>query len=174
VGVRPRDELARSAGLAVDDGIVVDEQLRTTDPHVYAAGDCASAPGDVPDARLRLESVQNATDQGRRVADAILGGASGSAEVPWFWSNQGPLRLQIAGLGRPGDDTVVSGDVAGGRFSVFCFRGARLVAVESLNRPADHMAARRVLATSAHPTPDQVADPRFSFKDHAKQLAAAS
>jgi len=173
VGVRPCDELARAAGLAVDDGIVVDEQLRTTDSRVYAVGDCASAPGDVPGARLRLESVQNATDQGRRVADAIVNGAAGAAEVPWFWSNQGPLRLQIAGLGRPGDDAVVSGDVAGGRFSVFCFRDARLVAVESLNRPADHMAARRVLANGAHPTREQVADPSFSLKDHAKQLAVA-
>jgi 3-phenylpropionate/trans-cinnamate dioxygenase ferredoxin reductase component len=173
VGVRPRDELARAAGLAVDDGIVVDEQLRTTDPHVYAVGDCASAPGDVSGARLRLESVQNATDQGRRVADAIVSGAAGSAEVPWFWSNQGPLRLQIAGLRRPDDDAVVAGDVAGGRFSVFCFRDDRLVAVESLNRPADHMAARRVLATGTHPTREQVADPRFSLKDHAKQLAVA-
>jgi 3-phenylpropionate/trans-cinnamate dioxygenase ferredoxin reductase subunit len=173
VGVRPRDELARASGLAVDDGIVVDEHLRTTDPHVYAVGDCASAPGDVPGTRLRLESVQNATDQGRRVADAILSGAAGAAELPWFWSNQGPLRLQIAGLGRPGDDTIVSGDVAGGRFSVFCFRDERLVAVESLNRPADHMAARRVLATAARPTPEQVADPGFSLKAHAQQLAVA-
>jgi len=174
VGVRPRDELARAAGLAVDDGIVVDERLRTTDPNVYAVGDCASAPGALPGTRLRLESVQNATDQGRRLADALVDGTVGAAEVPWFWSTQGPLRLQIAGLGRPDDDAVVSGDVAGGRFSVFCFRGERLVAVESLNRPADHLAARRVLASGAHPTPVQVTDPRFSLKDHAKQFAVAS
>src|SRR4051794_38375674 len=172
VGVRPRDELAWAAGLAVDDGIVVDEQLRTSDPVVYAVGDCANVPGSDPGTRLRLESVQNATDHGRRVAAAIFDGTAGPREVPWFWSNQGPLRLQIAGLGGPGDDAVVSGDVPGGRFSVFRFRRGRLVAVESMNRPADHMAARRVLAGGALPTPEQVADPGYSLKDHAKQLAA--
>lgn len=173
VGVRPRDELARAAGLAVGDGIVVDEQLRTSDPVVYAVGDCANVPGNDPGTRLRLESVQNATDQGRRVAAAVLDGIAGDREVPWFWSNQGPLRLQIAGLGMPGDGAVVAGDVPGGRFSVFRFRQDRLVAVESMNRPADHMAARRVLAGGVLPTPQQVAAPAFSLKDHAKQLAAA-
>jgi len=174
VGVRPRDELARAAGLAVDDGIVVDEHLRTTDPAICAVGDCASAPGDGPGTRLRLESVQNATDQGRRAADAILAGRAGNPEVPWFWSNQGPLRLQIAGVRRAGDSAVVTGDVAGGRFSVFCYREARLVAVESLNKPADHVAARRVLATEDRPTAEQVADPHFSLKAHVTQLAAAA
>jgi 3-phenylpropionate/trans-cinnamate dioxygenase ferredoxin reductase subunit len=168
VGVRPCDELARGAGLAVDNGIAVDAQLRTSDPDIYAVGDCASFPGDASGRRLRLESVQNAVDQGRHVASAILGSAAPYAEVPWFWSNQGPLRLQIAGLVSPGDSTVLAGDEAGGRFSVFCFRNGRLVAVESLNRPADHMAARRVLAAGDLPTPEQVADPAFSLKDHAK------
>ena len=90
VGVRPRDELAREAGLVVDDGIIVDERLRTTDPDIYAVGDCASAPRERSGARLRLESVQNATDQGRRAADAIISGSTRNPEVPWFWSNQGP------------------------------------------------------------------------------------
>ncbi len=174
VGVRPRDELAREAGLVVDDGIVVDEHLRTTDPDIYAVGDCASAPAEGAGARLRLESVQNATDQGRRAADAIISGSTRNAEVPWFWSNQGPLRLQIAGVRRPGDSTVVTGDVASGRFSVFCYRDARLVAVESLNKPADHVAARRVLATDDRPTAEQVADPDFSLKTHVHQLAATA
>ena len=101
-------------------------------------------------------------------------GARRNAEVPWFWSNQGPLRLQIAGVRRPGDSTVVTGDVASGRFSVFCYRDARLVAVESLNRPADHVAARRVLATDDRPTAEQVADPDFSLKTHVHQLAATA
>jgi 3-phenylpropionate/trans-cinnamate dioxygenase ferredoxin reductase subunit len=174
VGVRPRDELARESGLAVDDGIVVDEHLRTSDPAILAVGDCASSPGDGAGTRLRLESVQNATDQGRRAAAAILSGTAGNAEVPWFWSNQGPLRLQIAGVRRPGDSAVVNGDVAGGRFSVLCYREGRLVAVESLNKPADHVAARRVLATDVWPTAEQVADPDFSLKAHVNQLAAAA
>ena len=129
----------------------------------------------MPGARLRLESVQNATDQGRRVADAIVSGAAGAAEVPWFWSNQGPLRLQIAGLGRPDDDTVVSpatSPAAASRSSASATSG--WWPSSRSNRPADHVAARRVLATDAHPTPEQVADPRFSLKDHAKQLAVAA
>lgn len=174
VGVRPRDELARAAGLAVDNGVVVDENLRTADSVVYAVGDCANFLGESPGTRMRLESVQNATDQGRHVADMILGGTTSYAEVPWFWSNQGTLRLQIAGLTRPGDTTVVSRDARSGRFSVFCFRDGRLVAVESLNRPADHMAARRVLAAADRLTAEQVADPAFSLKYHAKHLATAS
>jgi 3-phenylpropionate/trans-cinnamate dioxygenase ferredoxin reductase component len=173
VGVLPRDELARQAGLAVDNGIVVDENLGTADPAVYAIGDCASFPGSSPGARLRLESVQNATDQARHVAGVILGRRGRYSELPWFWSNQGALRLQIAGLTQPGATAVVSGDVEGGRFSVFCFRGEQLLAVESLNRPADHMAARRLLAAGVSPTPDEVADPAFSLKDHAKQLLQA-
>ena len=174
VGVLPNVELAAEAGLKVAAGIVVDEYLLTSDPDISAIGDCALYESPRFGGSLRLESVQNATDQGRRVADALVDGSVGAAEVPWFWSTQGPLRLQIAGLGRPDDDAVVSGDVAGGRFSVFCFRDEQLVAVESLNRPADHLAARRVLASGAHPTPEQVTDPRFSLKDHAKQFAVAS
>ncbi|MFE4664648.1 NAD(P)/FAD-dependent oxidoreductase [Streptomyces sp. NPDC056716] len=170
VGVRPRDELARAAGLAVDNGVVVDGGLRTADRAVYAVGDCASFPGGADGSRLRLESVQNATDQARHVADTILGGGAAYSRVPWFWSHQGPLRLQIAGLVRHGDSTVVAGDCAGGRFSVFCFRAGRLAAVESLNRPADHLAARRVLAVRDRPTMEQVADPSFSLKEHAKAL----
>lgn len=171
VGARPRDELATQAQLAVADGILVDARLRTSDPAVYAVGDCAAFPGATGE-RVRLESVQNATDQARHVAEMILGGASDYAPVPWFWSHQGPLRLQIAGLRQPGDATVVSGDVRGGRFSVYCFRDGELVAVESLNRPADHTAARRVLPTKQLPTPAQVARPGFSLKDHAGLLAA--
>ncbi|MDN5858741.1 MAG: FAD-dependent oxidoreductase, partial [Pseudonocardia sp.] len=148
IGVRPRAELALRAGLPVDDGIVVDEHLRTCDPAIYAIGDCARFPAD-GGASHRLESVQNATDQARHVASTILGSTVGGyCALPRFWSNQGSVRLQIAGLTRPGDTTETRGDVAGGRFSVHCFRGGRLVAVESVNRPADHMAARRVLSAS--------------------------
>ncbi|GLY64219.1 NAD(P)/FAD-dependent oxidoreductase [Amycolatopsis taiwanensis] len=172
VGIQPRDELARAAGLEVDNGIVVDEHLRTADHAVYAIGDCAAFPNASAGARVRLESVQNATEGGRHVADMILGTESAYTEVPWFWSHQGPLRLQIAGLTRLGDDTVISGDVHSGRFSVCCFRDGRLVAVESVNRPADYLAARRLLAAGACPTPEQVADPAFSLKDHAKRLTS--
>jgi 3-phenylpropionate/trans-cinnamate dioxygenase ferredoxin reductase component len=173
IGVVPRVELAAEAGLAVTDGIVVDENLRTTDESVYAVGDCANHPNVHAGVRMRLESVQNATDQARHVASMILGGAHAYADLPWFWSYQGELKLQIAGVRRPDDDNVVIGDPQTGRFSVCCYRQGRLVAVESLNRPADHVAARRVLAAGRSPELEQLRDPAFSLKGFAHDAAAA-
>lgn len=167
VGVVPRDRLAREAGLHVDNGIVVDPCLQTSDPRIFAVGDCASFPVEGGTSRLRIESVQNASDQGRHVADSILGVRAPYEEVPWFWSNQGAMRLQIAGLTRPGDRTIVSGDRAAGRFSVFCVRDDRLVAVESLNRAADHIAARQVLARDDRPSAAEIAAPDFDLKGFA-------
>ena len=169
IGVVPRTELAAAAGLPVADGVVVDEHLRTADPAIYAVGDCANHPDVHAGTRTRLESVQNATDQGRHVAAAILGDGGAYAGLPWFWSNQGALKLQIAGVRLPGDETVVCGDPATGRFSVCCFRRGRLAAVESVDKPADHIAARRVLAAGHSPEPEQVAGPAFSLKSFATQ-----
>lgn len=174
VGVRPRDELARAGDLIVDNGIVVDAHLRTSDPDVFAIGDCSSFPASGLGPRHRLESVQNAIDQGRHVAREILGSPAEYWELPWFWSNQGPMRLQIVGLTHPGDTTAVSGDVSSGRFSVLGFRDGALVAVESLNRPADYIAARRILSAGVTLTPDQVAAPSFALKDFAKHLVPAT
>jgi 3-phenylpropionate/trans-cinnamate dioxygenase ferredoxin reductase subunit len=173
IGVVPRTALAAAAGLPVSDGIVVDENLRTADPAIYAVGDCANHPNPHTGTRIRLESVQNATDQGRHVAAAILGHGRPYAELPWFWSHQGPLKLQIAGVRLPDDESVPCGDPATGRFSVCCFRDGRLVAVESLNRPADHIAARRLLTAGRSPHPGQVGDPAFSLKDFARRPVAA-
>ena len=183
VGVTPRTELAQAAGLEVENGIVVDGSLRTSDPDIYALGDCASFPNAHAGARTRLESVQNATDQARHAAHAILGakpdsGAGGEpggyADLPWFWSNQGHLRLQIAGLAAPGDQTVLRGNPADEKFSVFCFRNGVLAAVESVNQPADHMAARRLLAAGRTLTPEQAADPDFDLKGYSKLQPAAA
>lgn len=172
IGVVPRTALAAAAGLPVADGVVVDENLRTADPAIYAVGDCANHPCAHTGTRLRLESVQNATDQGRHVAAGILGGSSGYAGLPWFWSEQGALKLQIAGVRLPGDESVGIGDPATGRFSVCCFRDGRLVAVESINRPADHIAARRLLAAGRSPDPEQLGDPAFTLKDFARRAVA--
>jgi len=172
-GVVPRTALAAAAGLPVADGIVVDEGLRTPDPAIYAVGDCASHPSVHTGTRIRLESVQNATDQGRHVAAVILGDARPYTEVPWFWSHQGALKLQIAGVRLPDDENVLCGDPATGRFSVCCFRDGRLVAVESLNRPADHMAARRLLAAGRSPEPGQLRDPAFCLKEFDREQAVA-
>ncbi|WP_309072410.1 FAD-dependent oxidoreductase [Arthrobacter sp.] len=174
IGVIPRTELAEAAGLAVANGITVDTNMRTEDPDIFALGDCANYPSHHAEARTRLESVQNATDQARHTAKSILGThdpTQGQAykELPWFWSTQGDLRLQIAGIAQPGDETILRGDPSSGKFSVFCFRNARLTAVESLNHPADHMAARKLLARERSLSPDQAADPGFDFRAHAKE-----
>ncbi len=175
IGVIPRTELAEQAGLAVANGITVDSAMRTDDEDIYALGDCANYPSHHAEARTRLESVQNATDQARHTAKSILDTHDGGrdyTELPWFWSTQGDLRLQIAGIAHPDDETVLRGNPDEGKFSVFCFRSGRLVAVESVNQPADHMAARRVLAQGRTLTPEQAADPEFDFKAYSKAAAA--
>ncbi|MCP1415750.1 NAD(P)/FAD-dependent oxidoreductase [Paenarthrobacter sp. A20] len=174
VGVVPNTALAEASGLLVENGILVDGSLRTSDPDIYAVGDCTSFPGRSGLGRLRLESVQNATDQARYAARRIAGLEPIPYEpVPWFWSIQGGARLQIAGLSSPGNQTVVRGDVAAGGFSVFCFDGDQLVAVESVNKPADHVAARKLLAAGTHVTPTQCRDLHFDLKNAAASTAVA-
>jgi 3-phenylpropionate/trans-cinnamate dioxygenase ferredoxin reductase subunit len=147
VGVSPNDQLARGAGLAVGNGIEVDELLLTSDPAISALGDCASFPFVFSGgARVRIESVQNAVDQARCISARLCGQAAPYAKVPWFWSEQGLCRLQMAGLAVPGDRSDIEGDPASGRFSVLRYRGDQLSAVESLNDPAAHMRARKALA----------------------------
>lgn len=158
VGVEPNVELARQAGLPVQDGIVVDAHLLTADPAISAIGDCARYPAAWCAAPVRLESVQNAVDQARCVAARLAGRGAPYAKVPWFWSDQGDNRLQIAGVSEAGDSAVLRGDRDGGKFSVFRFRAGRLAAVESINSPADHMAARKLLAAGTPVTPEQAAD----------------
>ena len=174
IGVVPNAGLAAEAGLAIANGIVVDEQLLTRDPMISAIGDCAAFPcrhaGD-GGAVLRLESVQNAVDQARCVAARLVGRPAPYASLPWFWSEQGSLKLQIAGLTTPHDRAVLRGDPAQGGFSVFCFRGAELAGVESVNRPLDHILARKLLASGADLVPEQAADPAFDLKGHANASA---
>jgi 3-phenylpropionate/trans-cinnamate dioxygenase ferredoxin reductase subunit len=165
VGVQPNLELARDAGLQVADGIVVDRELKTSDPAIWAAGDCAVHPNPYSSTGFaRLESVQNATDQGRVVAYGIVGRPQAYEVAPWFWSDQGDLKLQIAGLSTGYDRTVVRGEPASGAFSVFCFKGDRLLAVESVNRGPDHILARRLLHQAVHVTPEAVADEGRTLK----------
>ena len=158
VGVEPNVELARAAGLPVQDGIVVDPHLLTSDPAISAIGDCARYPAAYCATPVRLESVQNAVDQARCVAARLAGKAEPYAKVPWFWSDQGDNRLQIAGVAEAGDSAVQRGDSAGGKFSVLRFRDGRLTAVESINSVADHMAARKLLAAATPISPEQAAD----------------
>ncbi|SFU83128.1 3-phenylpropionate/trans-cinnamate dioxygenase ferredoxin reductase subunit [Methylobacterium sp. 174MFSha1.1] len=165
IGILPNDDLATAAGLRIENGIAVDAMLATEDPAISAIGDCASFPSPhAAGARVRIESVQNAVDGARCVAARLTGRPAAFAAVPWFWSDQGPLKLQIAGLCQPHDLALRRGDPDSGAVSVFCYRGDRLAGVESLNRPADHMIARRLLQAGRSPTPGQAADPAFDLK----------
>jgi 3-phenylpropionate/trans-cinnamate dioxygenase ferredoxin reductase subunit len=167
IGVIPNAELARDAGLAVDNGVVVDEYLATGAPVVSAIGDCANFPTRFAAGRVRLESVQNGVDQARAVAARIAGKpAAVYDKVPWFWSDQRDLKLQIAGITAGHDAAILRGDPDSGGFSVFCFNGDRLVGVESVNRPADHIVARRLLAGDPRLSPDQAGDESYDLKAH--------
>jgi 3-phenylpropionate/trans-cinnamate dioxygenase ferredoxin reductase subunit len=163
-GIQPNVELAAECGLAIDNGIVVDEFLLTEDPNISAIGDCAAYPSVHMERMTRLESVQNAVDHARAVAERLAGEAKPYDALPWFWSIQGSARLQIAGLARPGLTEIVRKGADDTRFSVFLFDGDELVCVESVNSPADHMAARRLIGSSVKVTPEQAADSAFSLK----------
>jgi 3-phenylpropionate/trans-cinnamate dioxygenase ferredoxin reductase subunit len=166
IGVVPNVELARDAGLAVANGIVVDQSLVTSDPSISAIGDCAVFPFGSTRRRLRLESVQNAADQARCVAARLTGTPAPYREMPWFWSHQGGMKLQIAGLLPAGEaQSLVRGDPASGRFSVLTYQGRELACVESVNSPGDHLAARRLLAARTSPDPATAADPRVALRD---------
>lgn len=164
IGVVPNVELARAAGLACEDGILVDEHGRTSDPSVFAAGECTSHPNRFAGGRVRLESVQNAVDQAKAVAAAIQGHHAPYDEVPWFWSDQYEVKLQMAGISRGHEREVLRGNPASGRFSVFYFKDGRLIAVDSVNRPGEHLLARRLLAAGTALTPEQAADEGFDLK----------
>lgn len=167
VGAVPNTSLAEEAGLRVDNGIVVNEYLATDDDQISAVGDCTSCPNRYADGRrMRLESVQNATAQPRTLAARLMGRTEPYDSVPWFWSDQADLKLQIAGLCTEASHTVLRGDVASGRFSIFCFQDAVLRSIESLNRPGDHMAGRKLLALGDCLTPEQAGDPKFDLRAH--------
>jgi 3-phenylpropionate/trans-cinnamate dioxygenase ferredoxin reductase component len=165
IGVMPNIELAATCDLTIEDGIVVDELLGTCDPHISAIGDVASHRSDhAQGRRVRLESVQNAVDQARCVAVRIGGQPAAYQALPWFWSHQGHLHLQMAGLSSSDCEEVLRGDPSNTSFSVYLFREGRLVRVESVNRPADHMLARRLLTGRVAVTPLQAADTDFDLK----------
>ncbi|MBX3499475.1 MAG: FAD-dependent oxidoreductase [Alphaproteobacteria bacterium] len=176
IGVVPNTELAATLGLAVDDGIRVDEFARCLDassgaalPEIVAAGDCTRHPSrwnPVQGMGLRLESVQNATDQAKTAGATIASSSSAKPydAVPWFWSDQFDLKLQMVGLTGIPDATVTRGDMASSRFSLFHFRAGALVGVDSVNKPADHMLARRLLVARASLTPEQAADAAFDLR----------
>ncbi|MFD5552691.1 NAD(P)/FAD-dependent oxidoreductase [Streptomyces sp. NPDC127068] len=173
-GVRPCTELATAAGLPVDDGITVDSRLLTGDPHVSAVGDCAAFPQVRSGNRQRIESVQNAVGHARSVAARLTGSPEHYGEVPWFWSDQFTANLQIAGLGGGHDAEVLWGDEDPEAFSVLLFRGDALLAVESVNRPVDHLAARQILQRRVGLRPEDVGAEGFSLRGHLAHRAGGS
>src|SRR4051812_48704622 len=146
VGARPNDDIAAAAGLGCEDGVVVDAHGRTSDPDIYAAGDCTKFPSRRYGRRVRLECVQNAIDQAKAVAAAMLGKPLFYDPVPWFWSDQYELKLQMAGLSDGYDDARTVGDVAAARFSVEYRKDGKLIAVDAVNDGRAYMSGRKRIA----------------------------
>ncbi|OZB17625.1 MAG: pyridine nucleotide-disulfide oxidoreductase [Rhodobacterales bacterium 34-62-10] len=162
VGISPATELAEAAGLEIENGIKVDAQGRTSDPAIWAAGDCASFPWR--GGRIRLESVPNAIDQAECVAENIMGAAMAYIAKPWFWSDQYDVKLQIAGLNAGYDRTVVRAGDKPGSQSVWYFRGHDLLAVDAMNDPRAYMIGKRLIEAGQSPSPAAVADPETPLK----------
>ena len=173
VGVVPRTGLAEQLGLECDGGIVVDRYARTSNPAVVAAGDCTVLPHPVTgEGRVRLESVNNAVTQASTAAATLMGKLEVVPNVPWFWSNQGDLRLQIAGLAAGFDDFVVRGEPDSERFSVLYYREGRLIAVDAVNAPGDYMVVRKALTQGTSIPADQAADASTPLKKLLTPVAA--
>jgi 3-phenylpropionate/trans-cinnamate dioxygenase ferredoxin reductase subunit len=164
IGVLPNTELARASGLALGNGIAVNEFLETTNPRVLAIGDCAEYPNPYAGERVRLESVQNAVDQAACVARTITGKRAAYDAAPWFWSDQFDIHLQMAGVAPSFDQTVTRGDPGSGKFSVLYYNAGALKAVNSINRAGEHLTARKLIAARAVVTPEQAADESFDLK----------
>lgn len=164
IGLVPNVELAREAGLDEQDGILVDAYCRTSDPNILAVGDCTRHPSAYAGTLLRLESVPNAVEQARTAAATLTGTLKPYDAVPWFWSEQYDLRLQMAGLSQGYDQVVVRGSTAGRSFAVFYLREGRLIAADAVNRPADFMQARQAIARRACPEALLLADEMQSLK----------
>lgn len=155
-GAVPNLEIATAVGLAVDNGVMVNAHMQTSDPNILAIGDCVNFSHWHARRQVRLESVQNATDQAKNAAKTILGHAVPFQEVPWFWSDQGDMKLQTAGIAFDADRFIVSGSPDNNAFAVYHYSGSRLLAVDTVNRAAEHMVARRLLAAGIDPTPHDI------------------
>jgi 3-phenylpropionate/trans-cinnamate dioxygenase ferredoxin reductase component len=165
VGAVATTELARSAGLACDNGIVVDEYCRTSDAAIYAAGDCTNHPSPRFGRRVRLESVDNAFEQAKTAALNMLDRPVAHDRVPWFWSDQFDNKLLIVGLSQDYDKQVLRGDPASRSFSVCYLKGSELLAVEAVNHSKDYMAARKLIADRTPLRADRLADASLALKD---------
>ncbi|HVY20309.1 MAG TPA: FAD-dependent oxidoreductase [Bauldia sp.] len=172
IGVVPNVELGAAAGVATDNGIAVNDFMETSVPEIVAAGDVVSFEHWELRRRVRLESVQNAVDQGKIVAATLLGRREAYRAVPWFWSDQGDVKLQMVGLSGGATHSVTRGAADAGSFSVFHYAGDRLVAIDSVNRPADHVLGRRMIGAGVSPSPSLAADEGADLKALVAGLSA--
>ena len=165
VGIQPNVELAADAGLNVEDGIIVDEHCRTDDPDIFAIGDCTRHPNSIYGKRIRLESVHNALEQAKTAADNLCGVDTLYSEVPWFWSDQYDLKLQIAGLSAGYDDVVIRGNPADRSFACLYLCDGKLIATDAVNSPKDFLQSKAVIASQRPIDVDQLANTDIALKD---------
>ncbi len=165
IGVLPTDELAQSAGLACDNGVIVDEYCRTSDPAIFAIGDCSNHPSAHYGRRIRLESVDNAFEQANTVAANITGTPTQHDRVPWFWSDQYHHKLLIVGLADGHDRAILRGDPANHSFSVCYLRDGEFIAIDTVNMAKDQMAARKLIASRMRPDVTKLSDISIALKD---------
>jgi 3-phenylpropionate/trans-cinnamate dioxygenase ferredoxin reductase subunit len=163
-GILPDVTLAAAAGLRCENGIWVDERCRTSDPDIYAAGDCTNHPSVRYGRRVRLESVDNAVEQAKTAAANICGREARHEHVPWFWSDQYDIRLQIAGLSQGYDQAVMRGDPESGRFGLYYLAAGELLAVDAVNSPKDFMTGKKWIGERKHLDPDKLADEAVDLK----------
>lgn len=162
IGIVPNTEIAEAAGIACDNGIVVDDHCRTSAPDVYSAGDCTNHPNPLLDRRLRLESVPNAMEQARVVAANMTGGDKVYASIPWFWSDQYELKLQMVGFSSDGDSHVIRGDMDANEFAVFYLKDGKVVAADAVNSPKEFMICKQLIGKEVDAA--ALADPESDLK----------
>lgn len=165
VGAVPNQELAQEAGLAVNRGVVVDLEARTSDPSIFAIGDVTLRPMPIYGRDFRMESVPNALEQAKQAACAITGRPAPAGETPWQWSDQYDIKLQIAGYNFDSDQTLVRGDPASGRFAIFHLQGDQVQAVEAINSPPEFMMGRQLIGSRRPVDKQRLADPSVSMKE---------
>ena len=162
IGIIPNIEIARDAGIVCDNGIVVDEHCRTSDPDIYAIGDCTNHPNPLLGRRLRLESVPNAMEQARVASANIRGDAKTYAAIPWFWSDQYELKLQMVGFSADGNQQVLRGDMAANQFAVFYLKDGVVVAADTVNSPKEFMLCKQMIGKPVDAA--KLADPAQDLK----------
>ena len=165
IGIIPNVELASDAGLVVEDGIVVNDQCQTSDPSIYAVGDCTAHPNSIYDRQLRLESVHNALEQAKTAVNNICGKETHYSQVPWFWSDQYDVKLQIAGLSTGYDDIVVRGNPADRSFACLYLKDGKLIATDAVNSPKEFVQSKALIAARTVVDREELADTEVPLKE---------